>query len=458
MEKADYPTDTEKSADTGSASTRSPSFEPGSPQTHSSVIFTTPSKPVALSMQESHQMASPELGKTSSNDLVEGTPSRGRKRKLNPPHSTNTLSIRISPNQEERQSYKRSRPSPRSSPTKQNEIPDTPQQVDPYVSRRLFAKEQPGSPVLSTRDEDEEQCVEQEYGLNEGKPEVSLLQDLQDSQDSGLHDEQSDKDEDENEDDTEDRYNRIGEGTQALLAAEPMPVDFDIPSPEGGWASDIEPEVVRTVERELHSQEDHWDSDVTAEPAPAASLSSDPIIIDSDKESEDEPTSRSLTEESPPLRPAPLRRQRSEIPETQPTLIGPSHAITFDTMEPLNGWTLIEAPSSPPAVRASPSAPEPAPAAERLDAWLTSHSAIPEDILLSALKATSMDIALAESILSSILSTGCIPNNLSGVWTDRDDEVLNGSDARLIRKLEKKHGSGMLDERIKFLMHYGREE
>ncbi|KAH8705035.1 TRF2-interacting telomeric protein/Rap1 C terminal domain-containing protein [Talaromyces proteolyticus] len=73
-----------------------------------------------------------------------------------------------------------------------------------------------------------------------------------------------------------------------------------------------------------------------------------------------------------------------------------------------------------------------------------------EDIVL-ALDYTSMNAELADRVLASLSRGDGIPKNVRGVWTEEEDEILQGTETRKIDALEKKHGSEYFWERYDYL-------
>ncbi|KAF2239514.1 hypothetical protein EV356DRAFT_513822 [Viridothelium virens] len=71
--------------------------------------------------------------------------------------------------------------------------------------------------------------------------------------------------------------------------------------------------------------------------------------------------------------------------------------------------------------------------------------------VVRALQATCLDTGLALQILPGLESGESIPENMMGVWTAQDDEHLEGSDGRLLKRLSKKHGDHLMTERREFL-------
>lgn len=74
-----------------------------------------------------------------------------------------------------------------------------------------------------------------------------------------------------------------------------------------------------------------------------------------------------------------------------------------------------------------------------------------------AFKATSMDRKLAAVVLESLNKGRGIPENVRGIWTQKDDEDAEGGSGSLIRDLRKKHGDVGLSGyqgRLEFLRQY----
>lgn len=60
--------------------------------------------------------------------------------------------------------------------------------------------------------------------------------------------------------------------------------------------------------------------------------------------------------------------------------------------------------------------------------------------ILYALQQTNANFGLADVVLRSLRATGSVPTGVRGVWTDEDDEVMRGGDARAMKALEVLHG------------------
>ena len=192
-------------------------------------------------------------------------------------------------------------------------------------------------------------------------------------------------------------------------------LDLELAAPEGGWEDDLPAEVGPTTELDINETQ--------------------PRTID-----------------------------------TQALLNGRTQVPDFSLPEPDGGWDEVM-PSSPPnrgpassltvEVALEEKADNDAEGNEaditaRLDAWIDSHVAAgmeAEDVAL-ALKCTSMEVDLAEEVLPYLAKHKTIPRNVRGVWTEEDDEDLDASDGRRIRKLQEKHGQEGFDARWDFLRIY----
>jgi hypothetical protein len=88
--------------------------------------------------------------------------------------------------------------------------------------------------------------------------------------------------------------------------------------------------------------------------------------------------------------------------------------------------------------------------------WVDAQIAIghTEETVFSALRATSMNPKLAAAVLEAKGKQ----IDVAGVWTEQDDAVAEGRDAKAIRKLEGKHGQGSVEKRITFLAQWRTDE
>ena len=85
-----------------------------------------------------------------------------------------------------------------------------------------------------------------------------------------------------------------------------------------------------------------------------------------------------------------------------------------------------------------------------LDAWVALRASEGRDIdlLLTAAEATNMHKRLADAVYEGLESGSGVPQDMKGVWTKEDDELLQGKDARGIERVQKKHGERSFHERF----------
>jgi hypothetical protein len=88
--------------------------------------------------------------------------------------------------------------------------------------------------------------------------------------------------------------------------------------------------------------------------------------------------------------------------------------------------------------------------------WIDSQVATghTEETVIAALRATSMNPKLAVVVLAAKGREVYV----AGVWTEEDDQIAEGRDAKAIRRLEVKHGKESVEKRIAFLSDWRRDE
>jgi hypothetical protein len=99
------------------------------------------------------------------------------------------------------------------------------------------------------------------------------------------------------------------------------------------------------------------------------------------------------------------------------------------------------------------SQPEPENTAE-LDEFIDSRIALgyPEDIVVEALEATTMETGDATVVMESLRNGDPIPDNMAGVWTKEDDKALEeDDDGEEFRRVLEKHGEWRIGPRRNFL-------
>lgn len=89
-----------------------------------------------------------------------------------------------------------------------------------------------------------------------------------------------------------------------------------------------------------------------------------------------------------------------------------------------------------------------------LDEWIEERlrtRKVNEEQILTALRCTTMDQDLADRVLDHLAAGKGIPRDMRGVWTAEDDACLEGTNARDIERLLKKHGTKLYNKRFKYL-------
>lgn len=92
--------------------------------------------------------------------------------------------------------------------------------------------------------------------------------------------------------------------------------------------------------------------------------------------------------------------------------------------------------------------------ASDIDTWIDAQVArgkADESTVIAALRCTSMDPELAETVLERWDTKNGMPEDMPGVWTAEDDQCLEGEDARDIERVLKKHGKDSVNSRWEYL-------
>lgn len=89
--------------------------------------------------------------------------------------------------------------------------------------------------------------------------------------------------------------------------------------------------------------------------------------------------------------------------------------------------------------------------------WIDAQTAIghAEEDVIAALRQTSFNPKLASIILEA---KDTHEVDVAGVWTEEEDRVVEGRDAKAIRRLEIKHGKGSVVKRLQFLTDWRHDE
>ncbi|KAI9858684.1 MAG: hypothetical protein M1813_007316 [Trichoglossum hirsutum] len=155
-----------------------------------------------------------------------------------------------------------------------------------------------------------------------------------------------------------------------------------------------------------------------------------------------------------------LPTRPSHAQDTQALLHGPTQTLDFELAEPEGGWdevlpehTLLQLPARS---TSQPLSQNTIDMEKQLGAWIDARVAAgaSEDDVLLALKCSSMHTGLAELVLKSLASDEGVPEDVRGIWTEREDEALKGGDGRAIKMLEEKHGKEAFQMRWSFLTSY----
>ena len=152
--------------------------------------------------------------------------------------------------------------------------------------------------------------------------------------------------------------------------------------------------------------------------------------------------------------------KRSQKPQsTQAILDSDTQAVDLNLAEPDGGWATAIATQgndAAPVEETSQASTAEGDYVPALDRWIDERvlGGASEDVVITALKCTSMQTALAETLLQSLAQDGGIPQNMAGVWSTEDDDALMGTDGRRIKRVEEKHGKEAFEARWNFLKEY----
>lgn len=188
-----------------------------------------------------------------------------------------------------------------------------------------------------------------------------------------------------------------------------------------------------------------------------------------------EPDPNTQLIDSPPLPPS--SPHINVIPETQPNTLGTqslrdsgTQIPDFSLAEPDGGWDTLDLippmSSSPPSMADEHSSPVPVPRArsptpapgllqDTIESFCDQHvlAGYAFDDCMASMKATCLDLPLAESVLRYMTrkGKGRIPRSERGIWTKDDDDDLLAKDARRVARVYEKHGEGSGEKRWEFL-------
>ncbi len=160
----------------------------------------------------------------------------------------------------------------------------------------------------------------------------------------------------------------------------------------------------------------------------------------------------------------PLAVQKASLPNTQAlfsnTTQHGSGSDSFDLglPDPEGGWDAIDPdpnhdePSDQEERTGSPTSSTTSTTSTSnldLDTWLQLRASEgkKKQHLLAAAEATNMHKKLADAVYESLERGRGVPRDVPGVWTKEDDELLMGTDARGVERVERKHGARSVAER-----------
>jgi len=75
----------------------------------------------------------------------------------------------------------------------------------------------------------------------------------------------------------------------------------------------------------------------------------------------------------------------------------------------------------------------------------------PQDIVIKALQATTMETGDAAVVMESLIKENCVPRNIQGVWTKEDDDALENVEGKEFDRILAKHGPKRVITRQRFM-------
>ena len=88
---------------------------------------------------------------------------------------------------------------------------------------------------------------------------------------------------------------------------------------------------------------------------------------------------------------------------------------------------------------------------EWIDDCIRTGKAHSDKQVIEALRCTTMDPDLAQTVLKYLVAGKDIPDDIPGVWTAEDDEHLEGGNARYVERVLEKHGDQYVESRGEYL-------
>ena len=242
-------------------------------------------------------------------------------------------------------------------------------------------------------------------------------------------------------------------GTQIFFDAQTQQPDLELIEPNGWFNEPQKPGA------DKHS--DFRDEDVQKKISVARkNHQADPkqdVYVDVDPDTDDE---ESFT----------TNRDQTSTPRDRQVTVDTQAIFDSDALEgsdlhlpSLNEFLSQPAPSSSPPITSSPQQEEQSESAHDsqtelsdMDKWI--REMVEEghdwDLVVEAMRVTCFDTDLVLQILPSLESGEGVPQDVQGVWTEEDDEQLEGGDGRCLKRLDRKHGWTLMDERMDFLRRW----
>jgi hypothetical protein len=92
---------------------------------------------------------------------------------------------------------------------------------------------------------------------------------------------------------------------------------------------------------------------------------------------------------------------------------------------------------------------------EDIQDWVAAHLEVDnkadDELLIRAAGIANLDFKLADLVYAQLVCGKAVPENIRGIWTQRDDIALRGNDPKEIKRIEQKHGEAALSERWQWL-------
>ncbi|KAK5110017.1 hypothetical protein LTR62_006384 [Meristemomyces frigidus] len=239
--------------------------------------------------------------------------------------------------------------------------------------------------------------------------------------------------------------------TQDILDAETQRADLDVPlPPDSDSESDSDDEEQRRRVRGGFIDDDFGYNQSASGPYNHGKQRYGRHVLGRDSEERPSPTSKAeLTPAHGQQRPAHRLSIATPIANARPSPVRPDQPRSSAKARPTAN------PHAP--ARHSPK-PQPSPTPELdLEVYIPTtclRYKIPESIVITALKATSMRPEAAELVMLELKRGRGIPGDVPGIWSEEEDGVIEGGNATRIKVVAGKHGWEEVEERLEFLREW----